>query len=59
MKKQYYITDGTNSKCSVNTGYVAKISNKEDKKKLKKRGVIFFETFEHANNFRLAGIFVG
>jgi len=58
MKKMYYIGDGVfNHKSTANEGYVQKVSDKEEKKKLKKKGYLFFVSFERANNFRLAGIF--
>ena len=60
MKKKYYIGDGIfNHKESANHGYVFEVSNKEEKKKLKKRGYIFFKTRNHAENYRLADILGG
>jgi len=60
MKEKYYIGDGINNrKSGANCGYVHKVENKEEKKKLKKKGYIFFNSFEHANNFRIAEILLG
>jgi len=60
MKKQYYIGDGVfNYESDANHGYVHKVGNKEDKKILKKKGYTFFDSYEHANNYRLASILGG
>jgi len=40
-------------------GYVCKADNKKEKKRLKKKGFLFFKTYERAENFRLADILAG
>jgi len=58
--KQYYIGDGVfNHKSDANYGYVHKIDNKKEQKDIKKKGYIFFKSYEKANNFRLADILGG
>jgi len=53
MKKMYYIGGAIGG---VNIGYIQKVKNKKEKKVLKDKGYIFFETFEHASNYRIADI---
>jgi hypothetical protein len=60
IKKRFYIGDGSyNSKRCANQGYVQRVLNKKEKKELKKKGYLFFETFERAQNYRLAEILGG
>jgi len=63
IKKRFYIGDANaldpNNHGFINLGYVREVKNKKEKKILKKKGFIFFETFERAQNYRLAEIFGG
>ena len=60
LKKQYYIGDGVfNTRSNANQGYIHKVGTKKERKILKKRGYLFFETYEMASNYRLADIMGG
>jgi len=63
IKKRFYIGDDNaldpNNYSFINLGYIHEVKSKNEKKILKKKGFIFFETFEKAQNYRLAEILGG